>query len=85
MELAARISEERLAARVGSRQQVLVDTVETDEGGEAVAVARGYADAPEIDGTVRIAGAGVARLKAGEFATVEITHADTYDLHARLA
>jgi ribosomal protein S12 methylthiotransferase len=82
MELAARISAERLATRVGSRQKVLVDGVETDE---SVAVARGYADAPEIDGTVRIAGAGVARLKPGEFATVEITGADTYDLEARLA
>jgi hypothetical protein len=43
--------------------------------------------APQIgeDGTVRIAGAGVARLKSGEFATVEITGADTYDLEARLA
>jgi ribosomal protein S12 methylthiotransferase len=85
MELAARISEERLASRVGSRQKVLVDGVEKGESGEAVAVARGYADAPEIDGTVRIAGAGVARLKPGEFATVEITGADTYDLEARLA
>jgi ribosomal protein S12 methylthiotransferase len=85
MELAARISEERLAERVGSRQKVLVDAVETDEDGAPFAVARGYADAPEIDGTVRIAGDGVARLKAGEFATVEITQADTYDLRARLA
>jgi ribosomal protein S12 methylthiotransferase len=85
MELAARISEERLAERVGSRQKVLVDAVETDEDGAPFAVARGYADAPEIDGTVRIAGEGVARLKSGEFATVEITGADTYDLEARLA
>jgi ribosomal protein S12 methylthiotransferase len=85
MELAARISEERLAARVGSRQKVLVDAVETGEDGAPFAVARGYADAPEIDGTVRIAGEGVARLKSGEFATVEITGADTYDLEARLA
>jgi hypothetical protein len=33
---------------------------------------------------VRIAGDGVARLKAGAFAQVEITGADTYDLDARL-
>jgi ribosomal protein S12 methylthiotransferase len=84
MELAARISEERLAARIGSRQKVLVDAVESGEGGAAVAVARSYADAPEIDGTVRIVGEGVARLQAGEFAAVEITAADTYDLEARL-
>ena len=54
-------------------------------GPNAVAVARSYADAPEIDGTVRIRGAGVARLGAGEFADVEITAADIYDLGARLA
>jgi ribosomal protein S12 methylthiotransferase len=84
MELAARISAERLAARIGTRQKVLVDTVETGEDGDTVAVARSYADAPEIDGTVRIGGAGVARLAAGEFVDVEITDADTYDLDARL-
>jgi ribosomal protein S12 methylthiotransferase len=85
MELAARISEERLAARVGSREKVLVDAVEPDDYGTPVAVARGYADAPEIDGTVRVVGEGVARLRAGEFAQVEITGAGTYDLEARLA
>jgi ribosomal protein S12 methylthiotransferase len=84
MEAAARVSAARLARRIGARERVLVDALE-GSGRGAVAVARSYADAPEIDGTVRIRGAGVARLAAGEFADVEITAADTYDLGARLA
>jgi len=82
METSARISATRLAARVGRRERVLVDAVE-GEGRSAVALARSYADAPEIDGTVRIRGAGAGRLRVGEFAEVRITAADTYDLAAR--
>jgi ribosomal protein S12 methylthiotransferase len=84
MQAAAGISAARLARRVGGRERVLVDAVE-GSGRAAVAIARSYADAPEIDGTVRIRGAGVARLAIGEFADAEITAADTYDLAARLA
>ena len=79
MEAAARISAERLATKVCTRQRVLVDAIE-GEGADAVAIARTRADAPEIDGTVRIANG--ARLRVGEFADVEITGADTYDLYA---
>ena len=77
MERAAAISVARLARRVGSRMRVLVDSV--DEHG---AVARSEADAPEIDGVVRIAAAG--GLRPGDWADVEITASDTYDLSARL-
>jgi len=77
MELAARISAEKLAAKVGRRMRVLVDAV-GDEG----AIARSAADAPEIDGTVRILRPG--KLRAGDWADVEITGADAYDLDARL-
>ena len=78
MELAADISAARLAAKVGRQMQVLIDRVEGD-----VAVARSWSDAPEIDGTVRIAdGKG---LKMGSFADVKITAASAYDLEARLA
>jgi ribosomal protein S12 methylthiotransferase len=77
MELAARISAEKLAAKVGRRMRVLVDAV-----GEEGALARSAADAPEIDGTVRILEAG--RLKPGDWAEVEIIAADDYDLSARL-
>lgn len=78
MERAAEISAKRLAARIGRRMRVLVDTVEKD-----VAIARSEADAPEIDGVVRITRA--RNLKPGDWADVEITSADAYDLHARLA
>jgi ribosomal protein S12 methylthiotransferase len=77
MELAARISAEKLAAKVGRRMRGLVDMV-----GEDGAIARSAADAPEIDGTVRILKSG--KLKAGDWADVEITGADDYDLSARI-
>jgi ribosomal protein S12 methylthiotransferase len=77
MERAAAISARRLAGRVGTRIRVLVDAV-TD----GVAIARSEAEAPEIDGTVRIAAAGA--LRPGDWADVEVTSSDTYDLHARL-
>ncbi|MGH8298732.1 MAG: 30S ribosomal protein S12 methylthiotransferase RimO [Steroidobacteraceae bacterium] len=77
MERAAAISAERLARRVGTRMRVLVDSV-----GAGGAVARSEADAPEIDGVVRIAAA--KEIRPGDWAEVEITSSDTYDLHARL-
>jgi len=77
MELATLISAEKLAAKVGRRIRVLVDVV-----GEDGAIARSSADAPEIDGTVKIFKPG--RLKAGDWADVEITGADAYDLTARM-
>jgi ribosomal protein S12 methylthiotransferase len=77
MELAGEISAERLGARVGKRMRVLVDSVENGE-----AIARSEGDAPEIDGVVHIADA--AKLKAGDWAQVDITSADSYDLHAKL-
>jgi ribosomal protein S12 methylthiotransferase len=78
MELSRSISAAKLAAKVGRRMRVLVDEI-SDEG----AVARSAADAPEIDGTVRISRPG--RLKAGDWADVEITGAGDYDLSARVA
>lgn len=76
MECAARISAPRLQRRVGQRLRVLVDSV--DEQG---AVARSEAEAPEIDGVVRITGA--TGLAPGQWTDVQIRAADTYDLHAR--
>jgi ribosomal protein S12 methylthiotransferase len=58
--------------------RVLVDSV-----GDDGAIARSSADAPEIDGTVRISRPG--KLKAGDWADVEITGADDYDLTGRIA
>jgi ribosomal protein S12 methylthiotransferase len=78
MERAADISARRLAARIGQRVRVLVDEV-----AENGALARSQAEAPQIDGVVRIE-KSVARLRAGEFADVEIVAADAYDLTGRL-
>jgi len=77
MERAAAISAQRLSARVGRKMRVLVDAVEKN-----TAIARSEADAPEIDGVVRIAKGG--KLRAGDWADVEITAADAYDLKARI-
>jgi ribosomal protein S12 methylthiotransferase len=77
MERAAGISAQRLSARVGRRMRVLVDTVE-----KTTATARSEADAPEIDGVVRIAKAG--KLRPGDWADVEIVSADSYDLKGKL-
>ena len=77
MELAAQISAQRLARKVGRTLQVLVDRVEGD-----MAIARSSSDAPEIDGTVRIQGA--KGIGPGTLTDVRITAAGAYDLEARL-
>jgi len=76
MELAAKISAERLAQKVGRKMRVLVDRIDGD-----VAIARSSGDAPEIDGVVRIRRAKHA--KVGDWAEVRIERADAYDLEAR--
>jgi ribosomal protein S12 methylthiotransferase len=84
MERAAAISRTRLAARVGSTAEVLIDRI---EGHTAIARTRG--DAPDIDGVVRInrgaAAHRAAALRPGEFAHAVITAADDYDLLGELA
>ena len=72
------ISARRLQRRVGRTLTVLVDAIDADG-----ATARSSADAPEIDGTVRVAPDGT--LKVGEFATVRVTRAGTHDLWAEVA
>jgi ribosomal protein S12 methylthiotransferase len=53
-----------------------------DEVSSESAVARSSADAPEIDGVVRIEDAG--RLAAGDWARVKVKSSDAHDLRARL-
>jgi len=77
MEQSAEISAARLARKIGRSMQVLIDGLDGD-----IAIARSASDAPEIDGTVRIHGAG--GLKVGSLAEVKITAAGAYDLEARL-
>ena len=68
-----KVSARRLKKKVGTRQQVIIDSVSA-EG----AIGRTRGDAPEIDGTVRV----LSRrpLRVGEIATVKIEAAGPYDL-----
>ncbi|PIE08414.1 MAG: 30S ribosomal protein S12 methylthiotransferase RimO [Rhodobacterales bacterium] len=78
MQKAQAISEAKLAAKLGMRQEVLVDTVDADG-----AVCRTKADAPEIDGNLFI-DAGFEGLKPGDLVEVEVDEASEYDLWGRL-
>ncbi|KZE33875.1 30S ribosomal protein S12 methylthiotransferase RimO [Crenobacter luteus] len=75
MELQAKISAAKLAAKVGRTLTVLVDEID-DKG----AVCRSYADAPEIDGLVYLG--DDEGLKVGDLVEVRITDSDEYDLWA---
>ncbi len=78
MEKAQAISEAKLAAKVGTTMQVLVDEVD-----EEAATCRTKADAPEIDGNLFI-DEGFEHLKPGDMVTVEVDEAGEYDLWGRL-
>ena len=69
------VSRERLAAKVGRVIDVLVDDVDG-----RTAIARSSADAPEIDGVVRVKGAKGAG--AGDLLRVRVTGATEHDLEA---
>jgi ribosomal protein S12 methylthiotransferase len=72
-----KISAARLARKKGETMTVLVDAHDGK-----TAIARSAADAPEIDGVVRIANGG--KLAVGAFARVKVTGADEHDLRARV-
>jgi ribosomal protein S12 methylthiotransferase len=78
MQVQAEISAAKLQQKIGRSMRVLVDAVDADG-----ATARSSADAPEIDGVVRITD-GQA-LKPGQFAEVRVTGAGTHDLESCLA
>jgi len=86
MELAGEISAARLEQKVGRKMQVLIDSIGPGDAGGVIAIARSSSDAPEIDGTVRIAVDKVSatRLTVGSMVMVQITGAGQYDLDARL-
>jgi ribosomal protein S12 methylthiotransferase len=73
MELTARISTEKLAAKVGKTIDVLIDTVDGDG-----ASGRSQADAPEIDGEVHLRDA--AHLAQGDIVQVLVEDSDEHDL-----
>ncbi|SDY16831.1 30S ribosomal protein S12 methylthiotransferase RimO [Citreimonas salinaria] len=79
MEKAQAISEAKLAAKVGTLQQVIVDDVDED----GIATTRTRADAPEIDGNLFI-DEGAEGLEPGDIVTVEVDEAGEYDLWGRL-
>jgi len=75
MEWQRRISESRMAAKVGRTIQVIVDEVDA-EG----AIGRSHWDAPEIDGSVFLN--GDSDLAPGDIVEAKVEHADDYDLWA---
>jgi ribosomal protein S12 methylthiotransferase len=75
MEVQTDISRQKLARKVGRTLEVLVDEMQG-----TTAIARSAADAPEIDGIVRVKGARGA--KVGEFLRVRITASGEHDLAA---
>ncbi len=78
MEVQAEVSAAKLRKKIGRGLTVLVDEVNASG-----AIARSMADAPEIDGVVRISDG--ASLKPGQFAEVCVTEAGEHDLVASLA
>jgi ribosomal protein S12 methylthiotransferase len=80
MEVQEEISEARLTNKVGRTMRVLIDELGEMEDGTPVALARSYADAPDIDGVVQIDTPG--DIKPGDFMEVRIIDSDSHDLWA---
>lgn len=82
MAVAEEVSAARLQRRVGATMQVLVDSAPAL--GRKGGVGRSYADAPEIDGTVRLLAPQKLskRLVVGEFTRARIVATDGHDLVA---
>ena len=81
MQVQQEISAAKLQKRIGQTMTVLVDGLEDEF---PVAIARSYADAPEIDGNVFVEDIDKSQIKSGDLLEVEITDADEYDLYAKL-
>ena len=79
MEVQEQISKEKMAEKVGSLQEVMIDEVEDEDG---VAVGRTKADAPEIDGVCYVT--TPRHVEPGEIVKVRITASEEYDLIGRL-
>ncbi len=75
MQAQAEVSRARLRRWIGREIDVLVDEVS-----KSVAIGRSAADAPEIDGVVRVKGAKGA--KPGDFVRAVVTGTSDYDLDA---
>jgi ribosomal protein S12 methylthiotransferase len=75
MELQAEISAQRLEARVGTVQPVIIDHLEGE-----LAIGRSRFDAPEIDGLVQIQDGEAMGVKPGDIINVRILGSDEHDL-----
>jgi len=73
MQVQVRISEDKLADKVGNTLQVLIDEADNNEY-----VGRSHADAPEIDGNVFVS--STQPLQPGDMVSVHIDSAAEYDL-----
>ncbi|HSI53084.1 MAG TPA: 30S ribosomal protein S12 methylthiotransferase RimO [Ramlibacter sp.] len=82
MAVAEEVSADKLKERVGATMQVLVDSAPAL--GRKGGVGRSYADAPEIDGTVKLLPPEKLskQLKVGEFTRARIVGTDGHDLVA---
>lgn len=80
MAVAEEVSADKLRSRVGATMQVLVDSAPAL--GRKGGVGRSYADAPEIDGTVKLLPPEKISktLKVGEFTKARIVGTDGHDL-----
>lgn len=65
--------------QIGREIEVIIDGADPEVPNHVLA--RGHADAPEIDGLVRVKGKG---LHSGDIVRVKVTAADGYDLAARV-
>ncbi len=83
MEVAESVSAQRLQRRVGATMQVLVDSA--PGMGKKGGVGRSYADAPEIDGVVRLLPPQKISktLRVGQFTQARIVAAEGHDLVAQ--
>ena len=82
MAVAEQVSAEKLHQRIGATMQVLVDSAPAL--GRKGGVGRSYADAPEIDGTVKLLPPEKIskQLKVGDFTRARIVATDGHDLVA---
>ena len=87
MEVQGQISAQKLTRRIGQTIDVIVDAHEGESRGRSersIAIARSAADAPEIDGVVRIETPS-PQSRVGSFARVVVTGSSAHDLTARPA
>ena len=80
MKVQEEVSIAKLRGRVGQTMQVLIDQI--SPGGKQGAIGRSYADAPEIDGVVKLLAPQKVsqRLKVGNFVKARIVDTDGHDL-----